>query len=57
MQPSPLLSLPQELLALTVSKVEDKTALRLTCRDTYLAVDHACMLLVWCGEQGQGAGH
>ena len=56
MPPGPLLlSLPQELLALTASKVKDKGALRLSCQATRLAVDHACTQLVWCGGFGRGA--
>ena len=54
-QPGPLLSLPQELLALTASKVQDKAALRLTCHATLLAVNHVCTQLVWCAERRRDA--
>ena len=50
-----LLSLPPELLALSASKVQEKAALRLTCRATRLAVDVACTQLVWWGERDRGA--
>ena len=45
--PPGLLSLPPDLLALLVSSVEGKSALRRTCHTLHLAVDDCATWLEW----------
>ena len=52
----PLLSLPPDLLALVVSLVEDKDALRLTCRALRLSVGTCTTTLTWRGISNPSAG-
>ena len=54
---SPLLSLPEHLLALVVSEVQGgKNGLRTTCRSLRLAVNHCTLALTWTRPRGLDGG-